>query len=254
MNSRIIFDESRKEVKLTFENVYTDLVLLKSENNKEAFNGLVLSILSEIKKYINGRISSAIHQGHFSRGKYKAEDFIDQLFIEIYDNLEEVKSKNNFYKWLFKKTNQLLDDTIVEEEFDDLFFKNIDDYSKQELEGMVEKYTIDGGGDVVMLDELNESSFNPKKIESFSSYLIENDETELVEKIDKELTAEDVHNHINFVLASLPLAMRNVYDLYYSAQFSIEEISDITNLSRVEIDDLLKEAKIRIKHSFEKRF
>jgi len=147
-----------------------------------------------------------------------------------------------------------LDDTIVEEEFDDLFFKNIDDYSKQELEGMVEKYTIDGGGDVVMLDELNESSFNPKKIESFSSYLIENDETELVEKIDKELTAEDVHNHINFVLASLPLAMRNVYDLYYSAQFSIEEISDITNLSRVEIDDLLKEAKIRIKHSFEKRF
>lgn len=252
--SNIKYTANQKEIRITFASAFLDLVILKKEDDNSAFNDLVLSIMPEIKKYIKGRISAAIHQGHFSSGKYKSDDFIDQLFIEIYDNLDEVKSKNEFYKWLFKKTNQLLDDIMVEEEFNDLFFKNIDDYSKSEFKGMIEKYTTDGGGDFIMIEELNESSFNPKKAEELSPFFIENGEEELIEKIDKELTAEDIHHHISFVLASLPLTMRNVYDLFYSAQFSIEEIAEITNISPLEVDDLLKEAKILIKHSFEKRF
>ncbi len=245
---------NKNDLRITFANVYLDLTYFKEKEDVPSFNDLVLSILPEIKKYINRRLKAAIHQGHFSKGKYKSDDFVDQLFIEIYDKLNEVKDKNEFYKWLFKKTNQLLDDAIIEEEFDDYFFENIDDYSEPEWKDMIEKYTVDGGGDFVMLEELDETSFNPEKEDLLSPFFIEYEQKDLIEKIDQELTAEEVHQHINFVLDSLPLRMRNVYDLFYGAQFSIKEIAEITNNSPEEVDDLLKDAKVRIKRSFEKRF
>jgi hypothetical protein len=95
-----------------------------------------LKIIPEIRKYVNGQLNTAIKKGHFLKNKFKADDIIDQLFITIYDNIEEVQNEKYFYLWLFKKSNDLLDDIIVEEEFDEFFFKNIDDYSKPEWDEM----------------------------------------------------------------------------------------------------------------------
>lgn len=247
------FTSKESNIRITFGKVYSELMLLKDNEDKTSFNDLLMRILPNVRKYIKGRLKAAIHQGHFSKGKYKPDDFVDQLFIEIYENLGELESENDFYKWLFKKTNQLLEDVIVEEEFDDLYFENIDDYSKAEWPDLIEKYTVDGGDDLVMMDEIDDPSMNQKEV-MLSPFFVVDKESTMIEKIDEELTAEEVHHHINFVLDSLPLKMRNVYDLFYGAQFSIAEIAEITKISEQEVDDLIKEAKVRIKRSFEKRF
>ncbi len=253
MKDKAYLMEDQKEFQVLISKTFSNLLVLKNKGEKSAFNELLLEILPQVKKFVNRRLEAAVHQGHFSRGKFKADDIVDQLFIEVYDSIEDVKNENEFYVWLYKKTNQLLEDLIIGEEFDDYFFKNIDDYSKNELDSMVEKFSSDGDGDLVMIEDLDDLSY-AKNDNVLNHVFVENSERELVNKLDKELSEKELHNHINMVLSKLPLGMRNIFDLHTSNQFSIEEIADITNNSIEEVRYLINEAQRTIKSTFAKRF
>jgi RNA polymerase sigma factor (sigma-70 family) len=243
----------KKELRVFVGKIYPDLVQLKKEDNRAAFNSLVLEIIPSIRSYINRRLSAAIQKGHFSKGKYKADDFIDQLFIEIYDHIEEVEHEKDFYKWLFKKTNDLLDDTIVEEEFDDFFFKNIDDYTKPEWDEMQENFSTDGDGDLMMIEELDDRSYNHNDY-ILNHVFVEDKEKELLKKIDQHLSTEEIQEHVSLILHNLPAAMRNVFELNVNEHLDLEEIAQIRNESLKHVEQLLKDAKEAIQLSFLNRY
>lgn len=253
MQTNMSYYQSKKEFRLYVTKTFPDLVELKREGNIEAFNALVLKIMPEIRQYINGRLNTAIKKSHFSKGKYKADDFIGQLFVEIYDNLEEVEADNQFYLWLFKKTNELLKDAIVEEEFDDFFFKNIDTYSKPEWVAMQEKYSTDGDGDLLMIEELDDRSYNHNDY-VLNHVFIEDTEKDLIEKIDADISAEDIRKHIQMVLHNLPLAMSNVYELYIDQHLDLEEIAEIRSSTVDEVERLLNDAKKALQVSLFNRY
>ncbi|PHR10913.1 MAG: RNA polymerase subunit sigma-70 [Aequorivita sp.] len=242
MKPNASYYQSKKEFRLFVTNTFPDLIQLKKEGKQASFNELVLKIMPRIRQYINERLNSAIKKGNFSIGKYKADDFIDQLFIEIYDNIEEVEQEKYFYLWLFKKTNELLEETIVDEEYDDFFLKNIDAYSKPEWDEMQEKYSTDGGGDLLMIEELDDMSYNHNDY-NLNEVFIEDNEKDLVEKIDEDISEEAIQNHINLVLHNLPLASRNVFELYTNQHLELEEIAQIQNTPVTEVEQLLKTAK-----------
>ncbi|WP_458626064.1 hypothetical protein [Winogradskyella sp. PC D3.3] len=125
MKTQTTYYQEQKAYRIEVNNSYPELIRLKKEEDSTSFNALLLKIIPQVEKYINGRLNTAIKKGNFSKGKYKADEFIDQLFIEVYNNIEEVKKQDDFYLWLFKKTNELLEDTIVEEEFDEFFSKTL---------------------------------------------------------------------------------------------------------------------------------
>lgn len=243
----------QKQIRIVVENSFLDLVEFKKKGDKESFNQQLLKILPEVKNYINERLATAIKKGHFSKGKYKADDFIDQLFIEVYDHIDQLDNEKDFYLWLFKKTNELLDDTIVEEEFDDYFFKNIDDYSKPEWDAMEEKYSTDGDGDLLMIEELDDSSYNHNDY-TLNHVFIENDEKEMTKKIDADLSEEAVSRHINLVLQNLPSAMREVFNLFTRQQFTLEEIGAIRKSTAKEAEKLLNDARKALQVSLFNRY
>jgi RNA polymerase sigma factor (sigma-70 family) len=253
MKDTLKYYRDKKEFHVFVSQTYSDLIQLKKQDDRTSFNALVLKILPEIRKYINSRLNTAIKKGHFSKGKYKADEFIDQLFIEIYDHIEEVENEKDFYLWLFKKTNELLEDTIVEEEFNELFFKNIDDYTKPEWDEMEENFSTDGGGDLLMIEELDDMSYNHNDY-TLNHVFIENNEKDLVEKLDKELTQEEIHKHIELALHHLPLPMRMVFDLFTQQQFELDEIAKIRNITIEETKQLLDAARKSLQVSFTKRY
>jgi RNA polymerase sigma factor (sigma-70 family) len=253
MQSNIPYYQSKIEFRLFVTNTFSNLIILKKEGNQASFNELVLKIMPEIRKYVNGRLNTALKKGHFSKGKYKADDFIDQLFIEIYDNIEAVENEKDFFLWLFKKTNDLLEDVIVKEEFDEFFFKNIDDYSRPEWDEMQEKYSTDGDGDLVMIEELDDMSYNHNDY-TLNHVFIEDNEKGLIEKLDKDISHEKIQNHITMVLHNLPLAMRNVFELFTSQHLDLEEIAQIRNSTVNEVEQLLKDAKKAIQVSLFNRY
>jgi hypothetical protein len=179
MENTVSYLQQQKELRISVSKKFSDLVQLKFERNQKKFNQLLLKILPEVKKHIKQRLDAAIHNGHFSKGKYRAEDFIDQLFIEVYDSIGEVNNKNEFYIWLFKKTKELLDNIIVEEEFDDFYFVDINDYSKPERDEMVEKFSIEADGNFVMKEDLDDPSYQNSKF-TLNHVFIEDNEKELI--------------------------------------------------------------------------
>ena len=149
--------ESKSDFNVFVASTFSDLKLFKQHNDKASFNNLLLNDLHHVKRYIAKRLATALSKGNLPKGKYKIDDFIDQLFIEIYDHFEEVHNEENLHTWIFMKADKLLEESLVNEEFDEYFFKNIDDYSRPEWEEMEEKFSTDADGELVGL------YFIPKK-------------------------------------------------------------------------------------------
>ena len=251
MKSNISY--SQNQFRIVIESTFSALLKSKKDNDKAKFNQQLLDIEPELKKYISGRLNTAIKKGHFPIGKYKADGFINQLFIEVYDHIETLKDEKDFYVWLFKKTNELLEDTIEEEEFDDFFFKNIDTYSKPEWDAMEEKFSTDGGGDLVMIEELDDPSYNHNDY-TLNQVFVEDNKKDLIEKIDKDLNKESIDRHIQTVLHNLPLVMRSVFELATKQHLDLEEIAQITNNKVLTVEKLLKDARAALQISLFNRY
>ncbi|MBL4592493.1 MAG: sigma-70 family RNA polymerase sigma factor [Flavobacteriales bacterium] len=252
MKTNINYQISQKEFHLFVSKIFFNLVQSKKDEDRNSFNELLLSILPEVKKYIVNRLKRAIKKEKISEGKYKAEGIIDQLFIEVYEKIEEVKQEGDLYLWLFKKTDELLNDILVDEEFDQLFFENIDNYSKPQWDEMEERYSIDGGGDLVLEEDLEDISYN-KSNYKLADVFIEENEKDLIDKLDHELSERKISNSIDMILHHLPQLMQSIFELYTNHQFEFEEIAEIKSISTQEVGQLLEDTRRSIKLNFNRK-
>jgi hypothetical protein len=165
---------------------FPNFIQLKKEGREEEFNKLILKILPSLKKYINEKLDKAIKKGDFSKNKFKTDECIDQFIIEVYDHIEEVKNAKYFSSWIFKKIENLFEDIILEREFEEAHLINIDDYSKLEWDEMDEEFSTDGDGDLIPIDELDDSSYN-KNDYTLNHVFIEDYEQDYIDKLDEEL-------------------------------------------------------------------
>lgn len=241
--------KSQKEFHIFVASTYSDLKKIKDSGDKTAFNELLLKDLPQVKRYITKRLNTALSKGNLPRGKYRPEDFLDQLFIEVYDHFDEVDGKADLYPWLFKKADELLEDTIIDEEFDEYFFENIDDFSRPEWDEMEEKFSTDGDGDLVMIEELDDSSY-PKNDYVLNHVFVEDDKKGFIDRLDKELGEENIRKHTAMVLHHLPMSMRAVFELATQYHFDVAEIAKIRNQSIQETSQLLENARKSLETSF----
>ncbi|HFA51477.1 MAG TPA: sigma-70 family RNA polymerase sigma factor [Bacteroidetes bacterium] len=226
---------------------------LKEQGDRATFNEVMEKLLPGVKRYISRRLATAVSKGLVPVRKYKVEDFVGDLFIKAYDHIHEVKEDRHFHTWLFKKADELLDDAITEEEFDGAFFENIDDYGKPELDEMEEKFSTDGDGDLVMEEELDDLSY-PKNDYGLKDVFVENTERGLVEKLDKELSEEEIQRHINRVMHHLPAPVRDVFDLCVNQHFEPEQTAAIKRMPVEKTKKYLAEARRLIRLSFENKY
>ncbi|MBU3024491.1 sigma-70 family RNA polymerase sigma factor [Zobellia galactanivorans] len=245
--------ENKKEFNVFVASTFSDLTRFKEQNDQTSFNKLLLKDLYQVRRYIGKRLAAALSKGNLPKGKYKVDDFVDQLFIEAYTNFFEVDSEEQLHPWLFKKADELLEETIVDEEFDDYFLKNIDDYSRPEWDAMEEKFSTDGDGDFVMIDELDDISY-AKNDYVLNHVFIEDHNKELIAQLDKELGRENIRRHTTMVLHNLPLPMRTVFELATEFHFSVDEIAMIRNQSLEEVKQLLENARKTLEVSFFNRY
>lgn len=247
------FYESKKDFNIFVRSTFSDLVKFKKANDQKAFNSLMLKTLHQVKRYINSRLGTALVKGNLPKGKYKPDDFIDQLFIEAYDHFDTIKREEDLHPWLFKKADKLLEGTIIDEEFDTNFLKNIDEYSRPEWDAMEEKFSTDGGGDYVMIEELDDSSY-PKNDYILNPIFVQDYKNEIMDKLDKDLGEENIRKHTAMVLHNLPLPMRTIFELATVYQFTLEEITIIRNQSLEEVQLLFENARKSIEASFFNRY
>tara|TARA_R110000744_G_scaffold63442_1_gene130499 strand:- start:2553 stop:3311 length:759 start_codon:yes stop_codon:yes gene_type:complete len=241
------------DVRIIMKETYSKLVSFKRKENRESFNSELLKVLPQIYRYVSKRLNSAVANGKLNKGMFNPNDFTDQLFIEVYDNIDDIKTENELHIFLFKKVDELLENSLVEEEFDHVFFDNIDTYSKPEWDAMEENYTQDGDGDFLLLEELDDKSVD-KSNYSLNQVFITEEEKQLADKLDESLNKERIYRHIQLVLDKMNMPMRTVFELYANEGLTTEEIAEIRKATLSQVEDLLSSARKLLKDSFEKRF
>lgn len=242
-----------KDVRIIMKETYSKLVSFKRKENRESFNSELLKVLPQIYRYVSKRLNSAVANGKLNKGMFNPNDFTDQLFIEVYDNIDDIKTENELHIFLFKKVDELLEDSLVEEEFDHVFFENIDTYSKPEWDAMEENYTQDGDGDFLLLEEMDDKSLD-KSNYSLNHVFITEEEKKLADKLDASLDKERIYRHIQLVLDKMNMPMRTVFELFANEGLTTEEIAEIRKTTLAQVEELLSSARQLLKDSFEKRF
>ena len=253
MKESVNIFQSQREFHVFVANSFSDLIRLKKEGDLKAFNQLLLKTMPEVRRYVQKNLNHAVVKGKIDRNRYKADDIIDQLFIEVYDHLDEINNKNELHAWMFNKVDELLETIFVEEEFDALFLENIDTYSQHEWESMQEKFTTDGDGDLIMNEELDDISY-AKDDYVLNHIFVGDDDQKVLLQLDKELGAENIRKHSEMVLYHMPKQMRRVFELFTEHQFGMAEIAKIHNSTVQEIESLLKTARKSLRTSFIKRY
>jgi predicted RNA-binding protein with EMAP domain len=120
--------QNEKEFRLFVKSGYSRLIKLKYRGYRESFNQVLLTLTPKIQVYIN----AAIKKGYLSKDHYNVDDFMSDLFIEIYDHIEEVENEEDFYAWLYETTDGLFPKMNLKVKFNDYFFNTIGDFSRQE--------------------------------------------------------------------------------------------------------------------------
>ena len=253
MQDPITDNKNKKEFHLFVTSPFFDLTQFKKEGNRKAFNEQLLKIMPHVKRYIAKRWHTALTKNLIPKGKYKPDDFVDQLFIDAYEHFGQIANAKELHPWLFKKADELVNNTIIDEEFDSLFFENIDTYSKPEWEEMEENFSTDGDGDLVMLEELDDLRLN-KNDYTLNHVFVEDTEKALAAKLDQTLNKDRVGNHINMVLSKLPMLRHTVFDLFNLERSEVAEIAKIKSISTEEVDQLLADTRKMLRSSFSKRY
>ena len=232
---------------------FKELIRLKEDEDREAFNKLVQTILPDVEGYIANRLSTSVRNGHIPTGKYKVEEFVNALYLLAFERISEIEDEKDLPFWLFQKADELLQETIVEEEYNTRFLDNIEKFSKIEWIKMQEDYSVDSEGERTLLEEFDDPSY-PKYDYQLADVFIEDPEDKWIEKLNEELGGGKMHEHIDMVLHRLPAPMKSIYDLAVNQRFSVQEISKIKGIPVEEVESYLVRTRKHIRTSLKGRY
>lgn len=221
---------------------FAELIQLKAQENRRAFNEKLLPLLAEVKRYLIRGLRLALSKGVISHNKYRPEDFFDQLFLEVYDAFDEIPNPEEFRVWLFGRAEALLQDMEIQEISETFMFDNLDSYSRAEDALLEESYTTDGDGDRIMMDELDDISYQNHR------YLLANifldDEQEIMNLVDSN--PKQLNYNLEEVLFELPPDERSVFELAVEQGFEELDIARIKNTNRDQVHNLLEAARTKL--------
>lgn len=252
MSGTASYDQRKAEFRLFTTESYPELIALKRAGQQEAFNAKLLAVMPEVKRYLTRGLRLALAKGQIAHNKYRPDDLFDHLFLEVYNEIEEVPSAEQFHPWLFKKAEKLLSDMEMDEIFNAYLYESLDRYSQAERSGMVEAFSTDGDGDLVMMEELDDISYQDHSY-LLTNIFLDDAHEDLMAMMDTRTGKEKVQRHLDTVLFTLPASMRSIFELSREQGFSIVEIARIKKRPEAEIETLLDEARDIMKRSLKER-
>ncbi len=242
----------KKGLHYIIETIWVDLQEAKKQQDKKRFDRLLLDALPEIKKYTATRLNRLVAKGKIPEGKYSPSDFISELYLKAYKQVHLFQEPQAFSNWLFITTDTMLDDTVIKEEKRVEMFENIDEIGKVERETMEEEFSTDGDGDLMMLEEFDDPSY-PDFEYTLDRVFIDNQlEPSLIEKLNKEFTADQLHDKIDAALNEMDDDKRIVFELSTIFHVAPEHITSIRNVTITEIESIKTEVQEHLVKSLNK--
>ncbi len=239
----------KKNYRVHVQQYYTILEQHHEQGDKKAFYALFSRIIPQLRNYIKTRLQELVHEGHFPHNFYEVDDFVDDLFIAVYENFKNLHNEEDFYMFLFSEIDTLLQEVQTREDKHHQSVENIEPYLRSERNSLRERFTAELDGDLIMKEELNDISYDLifKYLQPIAG---EANSTEIDDKIDREQRAKSRNASIDALLSKFPQEHRNVATLYIHFHLTAPEIVRVTKLPRIEVEHILDGIKHNLRRDF----
>lgn len=241
-----LYKRKKQRIASFNENV-ADLQELKSVKKQDVFKNLVGTVLNDLAVYMKRRLHTAERTTAISKGRYKIHELLDEIYLKIYDCLDEMpEDKNKINTWIYRLADELLEEKFQEAEFEKENFEQLAKIVESEYEFSEGHYTLDAEGNPIPFEDLDEGISTEDRYHAENLIFDENEDS-FLDEITLRLNKNIVHYSIERELAKLPVRKRSVMDLYLINQMTEEEISEVKEIPLEEIKDIITEVNEEVK-------
>ncbi len=218
-----------------FEKLALDKENLKTLNEQEKaelFKTIIPVFLHGLKGYINRRIISAKLADLKSLSNVDPKDVVNEVVLRVHSIFnKEIENIKDINIWLIKEADNVLNEILDKNKTENVSYEEL---VNNELGQLEEKFTVDGGFDLVMTEELDEydTDFGIEEI-----IISSKGENEFIEKLEKDKTS--LKNKVYDELIKLPLRYQSIYDLYFFEHMEIDEIAKVKKIKPLEIEAII---------------
>lgn len=224
-----------------------ELQELKRRETREVFDRLVRVISGDVATYIRRRLKSAEMTTAVKRGRFKVQELMDDLYLEVYERIEEVPEGEALIKtWLYRKADEILTAKFRELEFEHEHFAQLEDLVENEYRQMEERITVDADQEVVLEEELEEQDDMNERYAA-DNLIYGEDENSLLDEVTLKLHQDDIHRFIEKELRKWPVHKRTIMDLYLINQMTVEEIAEVKQFQVSEVESVIREVNQHLK-------
>ena len=220
------------------------------QSKNTSFEKKTLSNVHLLHPYVKQRLKVGENLGILPKNMFKANEIIDEVILSIYENDTNKNIEVNELRLLmFEITNSKLQSLFDDEKWhkDSISTKIL---LEEELKLLEENFTVDGGNDLIMDEELDDISYHQN---DHGSHLLASDGSQenVLELLDISDTTifekQSNKNILQRMYKLLPLQTSNVVDLYILGKLDIQEISQILNVDIIEVKRIIDFVKENFK-------
>lgn len=231
IRSQYSIDQKNTFIKLTNKSK-EELVNLNENQKNELFNSLIPCFEPNLQGYIKRRILLAKHAKLKALSNLDYKDVISEVVLRVYPKfVKDIKDIKNLNLWLIKYCDDFLNEIIDHYTKENVSYEEL---VNQELGQLEEEYTVDAGGDLVMIEDLDEYETS-LGVEEF--ILTSKGDNDFIDKLDT--SSSSLKEKFYDELIKLPLRYQSIYDLYFIENLNFDEISIIKNIDPVEVEAII---------------
>ncbi len=221
------------------------LRMYKTEGDQQAFNDLLRKTIPNISEYMERRLHMAEASHHIEKGTVSLPQLEEKLHHQIYEQIEQAPSSSEqFDLWAFQLADELLDQELHEQQVPQK--EDLDTLDATQLQ-KIQRQFHDEQQD--MLAHLHSDRYY-----HLEDVFDEEEASELLEKLDDELSREEANEVIMAVLTQLPPFQRTIFDLAVQEGLTAEEIAQVKRTNKAEVDKALREVRAKLCSALQRRF
>ncbi len=228
-----------------------DLEMLKvhkSAGNKEEFSALLSGFVPQLKELIRHKLHQWEVRGIVPKNEYSAEDVIDEVYLKVYEEFHETLSDPGKLKVkMYGTAREVLN--ALKEKHGGGETVSVEELVARESKALEEKYTADAEGELILMEELDDISYQPREQEGIL-LLQEEQIDELAEKFDltgEEGLSKEEKKRIGKTYSDLPELTRSVIDHHVFVELSNEQIAEIHQMSAESVSEIIGKVKKRMR-------
>jgi RNA polymerase sigma factor (sigma-70 family) len=206
-----------------------ELNRLRASGDKEAFFAQILPLLTPLKSYIKRQLRIAYLTMQIRTPVFTSRDFVDEVVLRAYENYDHKPRNVTLEQWLYQIANELLGNYIRTASRRDARRRSLEDLTRKELKELEEPITADSEGEVMLVEDLDDSEL-PQ--DEFVPPAYQKDPNEEIQK-------EELVGQILQALSHIPPRERSVFELSVIEGFSNDDVARIAHVAPDEVPEIV---------------